>query len=217
MGLLLLRYGEIGLKGKNRAYFFRKLRRNVRKCLKANSIDGKVWQEGQRIYLETEQVEEAVAAVQRVFGIVSLSPVRVTAADMEAMTEESLALARHMGLDSSRTFKVRVRRADKAFPLISPEIERRIGETIAEATGARPDLSKAAQVTVGIEIRPGQAMIFGERIPGPGGLPLGSQGRVVSLLSSGIDSPVASWPVSYTHLTLPTTRQRCRSRWSPAP
>ena len=193
MGLLLLRYGEIGLKGKNRAYFYRKLRRNVRKCLKANSIDGKVWQEEQRIYLETEQVEEAVVAVQRVFGIVSLSPVRVVAADMDAITEESLALARHMELDSNRTFKVRVRRADKTFPLISPEIERRIGETIAESTGARPDLSKAAQVTVGIEIRPGQAMIFGERIPGPGGLPLGSQGRVVSLLSSGIDSPVASW------------------------
>jgi thiamine biosynthesis protein ThiI len=193
MGLLLLRYGEIGLKGKNRAYFYRKLRRNVRKCLKANSIDGKVWQEEQRLYLETEQVEEAVAAVQRVFGIVSLSPVRVVAADMDAITEESLALARHMELDSNRTFKVRVRRADKTFPLISPEIERRIGETIAESTGARPDLSKAAQVTVGIEIRPGQAMIFGERIPGPGGLPLGSQGRVVSLLSSGIDSPVASW------------------------
>ena len=193
MGLLLLRYGEIGLKGKNRAYFFRKLRRNVRKCLKANAIEGEVWQEGQRIYLETEQVEEAVAAVRRVFGIVSLSPVRAVAANMEAITEEALALARKIGLDEERTFKVRVRRADKAFPLISPEIERHVGMTIAEATGARPDLSKAAQVTVGIEIRPEQAMVFGERIPGPGGLPLDSQGRVVSLLSSGIDSPVATW------------------------
>ena len=133
MGLLLLRYGEIGLKGKNRAYFYRKLRRNVRRCLKANSIQGEVWQEGQRIYLETDQVEEAIAAVQRVFGIVSLSPVRVTAAEMEAITEESLALARKIGLDPDRTFKVRVRRADKAFPLISPEIERRVGMTIAES------------------------------------------------------------------------------------
>jgi thiamine biosynthesis protein ThiI len=193
MGLVLLRYGEIALKGKNRVYFFRKLRRNVRKCLKANRIHGDVWQKGQRIYLETDQVEEAIAAVQRVFGIVSLSPVRVTPADMDAITEESLALARHIGLDSTRTFKVRVRRSDKSFPLISPEIERRVGETIAEATGARADLSKAAEVTVGIEIQPGRALIFGERIPGPGGLPLGSQGRVVSLISSGIDSPVASW------------------------
>ena len=192
-GLVLLRYGEIGLKGKNRAYFFRKLRRNVRKCLKANGLEGEVWQEGQRIYLETEQVQEAIEAVRRVFGIVSLSPVRATAANMEAITEEALALARKIGLDGERTFKVRVRRADKSFPLISPEIERQVGGAIAEATGARPDLSKAAQVTVGIEIRPERATIFGERIPGPGGLPLDSQGRVVSLLSSGIDSPVATW------------------------
>ena len=193
MGLVLLRYGEIGLKGKNRAYFFRKLRRNVRTCLKANGIEGEVWQEGQRIYLRTGQVEEAIAAVRRVFGVVSLSPVQETAADMESITDEALALARRIGLDVDRTFKVRVRRADKAFPLISPEIERQVGMTIAEATGARPDLSKAAQVTVGIEIHPGRTLIFGERIPGPGGLPLGSQGRVVSLLSSGIDSSVASW------------------------
>jgi thiamine biosynthesis protein ThiI len=193
MGLLLLRYGEIALKGKNRVYFFRKLRRNVRKCLKANAIEGKVWQEGQRVYLETDQVEEAVEAVRRVFGIVSLSPVRTVAANMDAITGEALALADHMGLDETRTFRVRVRRADKSFPLISPEIERQVGERIVEATAARPDLSKAAQVTVGIEIRDGRAMIFGENIPGPGGLPLGSQGRVVSLVSSGIDSPVASW------------------------
>ena len=193
MGLVLLRYGEIGLKGKNRTYFFRKLRRNVRACLKANSIEGEVWQEGQRIYLETEQVEEAISAVRRVFGIVSLSPVRVAAADMEAIKGEALALARQIRLDGDHTFQVRVRRADKAFPLISPEIERQVGTAIAEASGAQPDLSKAAQVTVGIEIQPTRALIFGERIPGPGGLPLGSQGRVVSLLSSGIDSPVASW------------------------
>jgi thiamine biosynthesis protein ThiI len=193
MGLLLLRYGEIALKGKNRNYFFGKLRRNVRKCLKANEIAGEVWQEGQRVYLETEQVDEAIEAVRRVFGIVSLSPVRVVAANMEAITAEALALAGRVGLDASNTFRVRVRRADKSFPLISPEIEREIGEQIIEATGARPDLSKAAQVTVGIEIRPERAMIFGESIPGPGGLPLGSQGRVVSLISSGIDSPVASW------------------------
>ena len=144
MGLVLLRYGEIALKGKNRAFFTRKLRRNVRKCLKANGIEGEVWQEGQRIYLETEQVEEAIATVQRVFGIVSLSPVQVAPAEMEAITGEALGLARRIGLDADRTFKVRVRRADKAFPLISPEIERQVGMAIAEATGAVPDPSKAA-------------------------------------------------------------------------
>ena len=193
MGLVLLRYGEIALKGKNRVYFYRKLRRNLRKCLKANGISGEVWQEGERIYLETEHVEAAVEAAQRVFGIVSLSPVQVVAAELEAITEEALALTKRMGLNEDRSFRVKVRRADKSFPLISPEIERRVGGQIAQATGAPVDLSNDAQVTVGIEIRPGQAMVFGERIPGPGGLPLGSQGRVVSLISSGIDSPVATW------------------------
>ena len=193
MGLILLRYGEIALKGRNRTYFYRKLRHNLRQCLQQNGIEGKVWQAGQRFYLETGQVAEAIEAAQRVFGIVSLSPVQVVPADMDAISEEALALARRVGLDPSQTFRVKVRRPDKSFPLNSLEVGRQVGAAIATTTGARVDLSRDAQVTVGIEIHPGQAMIFGERIPGPGGLPLGSGGRVVSLISSGIDSPVATW------------------------
>jgi thiamine biosynthesis protein ThiI len=193
MGLILLRYGEIALKGQNRAYFYRKLRRNVRKCLKANQIQGEVWQEGQRIYLETDQVESAVEAVQRVFGIVSLSPVEVTVADLEAIQAEAVAVAQRAGLDPTRSFRVNARRSDKSFPYISPEIEREVGAAIVASTGARVDLSAAAEVQIGVEVQPGRALVFGETIPGPGGLPLGSQGRVVALLSSGIDSPVAIW------------------------
>jgi thiamine biosynthesis protein ThiI len=193
MGLVLIRYGEIALKGKNRTFFFRKLRRNVRKCLKANGIPGRVWQEGQRIYLETDQVEAAVEATQRVFGIVSLSPVRAVPAELDAIVEEGAAVAQRAALGPDRTFRVRARRSDKSFPHISPEIERRVGETIVMDTEARVDLSKNADVEIGVEVQRGRALIFGETIPGPGGLPLGSQGRVVALLSSGIDSPVAAW------------------------
>lgn len=193
MGLILLRYGEIALKGKNRTYFTRKLRRNVRKCLKANEVDGQVWQDGQRIYVETNQVEEAVEAMQRVFGIVSLSPAQMVPADLDAIVQEAVAVARRAGLHETGTFRVRARRADKSFPYISPAIERQVGGAIAEATGARVDLSKAAQVEVGVEVQPAHALVFGETVEGPGGLPLGSQGRVVALLSSGIDSPVAAW------------------------
>ncbi len=193
MGLILLRYGEIALKGKNRNYFFRKLRRNVRSCLKANGIEGKVWQEGQRIYLQTDEVKSAIQAVQRVFGLVSLSPVHEVPASLDAMVQEGVAVAQRAGLDPGRTFRVRARRADKSFPFISPEIERQVGEAIVLATGAKPDLSKGAQVEIGVEVQPGRALVFGETIAGPGGLPLGSQGRVVALLSSGIDSPVAAW------------------------
>jgi tRNA uracil 4-sulfurtransferase len=193
MSLILLRYGEIGLKGKNRKFFFRKLRRNVRRCLQAHGIEGKVWQEGQRIYLQTDELESAVEAVQRVFGLVSLSPVYEVPANPEAIVQEGVMVAQRAGLDAGRTFRVRARRADKSFPLISPEIERQVGEAIVLATGARPDLSKEAQVEIGVEVQPGRTLIFGETIAGPGGLPLGSQGRVVALLSSGIDSPVAAW------------------------
>jgi thiamine biosynthesis protein ThiI len=193
MGLILLRYGEIALKGKNRAYFLRKLRRNVRKCLKANGLQGEVWQEGQRIYLETNKPGAAIEAVQRVFGIVSLSPVQVTPADLDAIAQEAVTVAQGAGLNPSRSFRVRARRADKSFPHISPEIEREVGAAIAATTGARVNLTAGAEVEIGVEVQPGRALVFGETIAGPGGLPLGSQGRVVALLSSGIDSPVAAW------------------------
>jgi len=193
VSLILIRYGEIALKGQNRTYFFRKLRRNVRLCLKANGIPGEVWQTGQRIYLETSQLEKAVGAVQRVFGIVSLSPVQVTSADMEAISQEAVAVAQRAGLGPARSFRVRARRADKSFPHISPEIGRQVGAAVVIATGARVDLSTNADVEIGVEIQPGRALVFGETIAGPGGLPLGSQGRAVALLSSGIDSPVATW------------------------
>ncbi len=197
MALLLLRYGEIGLKGQNRTYFLRKLRRNVRQCLKAQGIAGEVSQEGQRLYVETSQPEAAIEAVRRVFGLVSLSPVAVVPAQnrhpsLEAIAGTAINLARRARLGPDRTFRIRVRRADKTFPFISPEVERRTGAAVAAATQAPVSL-EMPQVEIGVEIQPGRALVFGETIPGPGGLPLGSQGRVVALLSSGIDSPVAAW------------------------
>jgi thiamine biosynthesis protein ThiI len=193
VGLLLLRYGEIALKGQNRTYFFRKLRRNVRLCLKANGISGEVWQEGQRVYVETEQVEEAIEAARKVFGLVSLSPVHVVAADMDAVTEEAVAVALREGVDQDRSFRVKARRSDKSFPHISPEVERHVGAAIGERTGATVDLSSQADAEIGVEIQRGRALVYGQIIAGPGGMPLSSQGRVVALLSSGIDSPVAAW------------------------
>jgi len=202
MGLVLLRYGEIALKGQNRTFFLRKLRRNVRRCLKANGLDGEVWQDGQRIYVETDAVGPALEAVRRVFGVVSLSPVQVVVPDpqdsgrhpsLEAIAHEAVGVGLRAGLGPGQSFRVRARRADKSYPHISPEIEEAVGAAIVEATEAPVDLSKSTDVEIGIEIQPGRALVFGEVIPGPGGLPLSSQGRVVALLSTGIDSPVAAW------------------------
>lgn len=192
MTLILLRYGEIGLKGQNRVYFCRKLRRNVRECLKTNDLAGRVWQEGQRLYLETDRPQEAIAAVQQVFGIVSLSPVVEVAADLEAIAQEAVAVAQKAGVGPARSFRITAQRADKSFPATSPQIERQVGAAVVAATGAPVNLSRP-DVEIGVELQPGRALVFGETVAGPNGLPVGSQGRVVALLSGGIDSPVAAW------------------------
>lgn len=193
MALLLLRYGEIALKGKNRGYFLQRLQHNVRSCLHENGIQGQVRLEGRRVYVETDQAREAAEALCRVFGIVSLSRVDMVPAEMQAIAHQAVATARKAGLNSQRSFRVRARRSDKSFPYGSPQIQQVAGAAVVDATGAKVDLSRQAEIEIGIEVHAEYALVFGETIPGPGGLPLGSQGRVVALLSSGIDSPVAIW------------------------
>lgn len=196
MGLILIRYsGEIGIKGRNRHYFVKRLRHNLRDVLKRHDIEGKVWSEGQRVYAEVddEARDAALSAFTRVFGIASVSPVERVSSDLAAIRAQALALAERAGLDASMSFRVQTRRADKTFPHISPEVSRLVGSTIYEATHARVDLSDDADVTIGIEIRSHGTLIYGQVLPGQGGLPLGSQGRVFVLLSGGIDSPVAAW------------------------
>lgn len=193
MGLILVRYGEIALKGRNRNLFVRRLRLNIKDCLKRNNLAGDVSVHGQRLYVETLDVDLALPHLQRVFGIVSLSPVRSVRLDMEAITAEVLSIAQGIGLSPDRTFRIEARRAFKGFPLTSPQINAHVGEAVRVATGARVDLSDNADVTIGVEIRREEALIFAATYPGPGGLPLNSQGRVVALISGGIDSPVAAW------------------------
>ena len=196
MSLILVRYsGEIGIKGKNRHYFVRRLRHNLRDALKRHEIDGTVWSEGQRIYADVrdEARGTALSAFSRVFGIASVSPVERVPSDLEAIRTEASALAERMELGPANSFRVQTRRADKSFPHISPDVNRLVGETVHRASGARVDLSDEADVTIGVEIRSEGTLVYGQVAPGPGGLPLGSQGRVFVLLSGGIDSPVAAW------------------------
>jgi thiamine biosynthesis protein ThiI len=196
MALILVRYvGEIGIKGKNRGLFVRRLRRNLRGALKKRDIAGQVWSEGQRVYVEVEEetVQAAISSLQRVFGVASLSPVSRVASDLDAIRSEALAIAGRAQLSPKHSYRVATRRADKSFPYISPEVNRIVGSAIGKATQATVDLSEQADLTVGIEIRPEGTMVFGEVLPGPGGMPIGSQGRAFALLSGGIDSPVAAW------------------------
>lgn len=193
MGLILLRYGELALKGGNRPLFTKRLRRNVRACLRDNGIAGEVEIVGSRLFVTTCEVERAIPPLQRVFGVVSLSPVTEVPRDLRAMAVEAVRQAGLSGLGPEKSFRIEARRADKRFPYRSPEIERELGAAVVEATGARVDLSERADVTIGVEVQREKVLLYSQVYPGPGGFPLGVAGRVVVLMSGGIDSPVAAW------------------------
>ncbi len=192
MGLILIRYGEIAIKGGNRHLFVSRLRRNIRAALNAQRIAGQVSSEGQRILVHTEQVEAALDPLSCVPGIVSLSPVVEVPSEIEAIEAEALRQAAAEGVGAERTYCVRARRSWKQFPLTSIEINQRIGGAIHRLLSASANLTHP-QVTLAIEVRPASTLVSTRTIAGPGGLPVGSEGKVVVLLSGGIDSPVAAW------------------------
>jgi tRNA uracil 4-sulfurtransferase len=193
MGLILLRFGEVALKGHNRLFFIRRLRQNIRRCLKANGVVGTVKSVGQRLYVETDQVDEALEPLSRVFGLTSLSPAIQVERSMEAISAECVRQAERAGVRPGVSYRVRSRRADKSFPVISPEIDRLAGEAIFRATHGDINLSDQADVTLGVEITDKSVLVFGHTVAAPGGMPVGVEGRVVALISGGIDSPVAAW------------------------
>ncbi len=193
MAEILIRYGEIALKGRNRGAFTRQLRHNVRQALRDNGIAGEVYEAGRRLYVETETPAAAMPHLRRVFGIVSLSAVSYAERAIEAMRGEALRVAGQFGLSPEHSFRVVARRSDKSYPIHSPEIGRLVGDAVADASGARVDLSAAADLTIGIEVQRQRVAVYGEVIVGPGGMPLPTGGRAVALLSGGIDSPAAAW------------------------
>ncbi|MCL2496327.1 MAG: tRNA 4-thiouridine(8) synthase ThiI, partial [Clostridiales bacterium] len=190
--LILIRYGELGLKGKNKYKFINTLRRNIEHAL-AGLADTAVKSGWGRLWVETAETEEALALLRMVFGIYSVSPVRQVEKDIEALSEaayQTLLAA----LPQGGSFKVETRRADKSFPHPSPEISR----LVASAMFSRLDESYTADMhhperTVYLEIREEGAFVYGEVIEGAGGLPVGTGGKALLLLSGGIDSPVAGW------------------------
>lgn len=193
MGLILVRYGEIALKGKNRSLFTRQLRRNIRSALRANGLEGAVHEAGRRMYVETTEQELALTHLQRVFGIVSLSPVQSVPREIEAMQREAIRMAEQFGLQEQHSFRTDSRRSDKGFPIISPDINRLVGGAVKEKTGARVELSGPVDLVIGIEVQRDRALMYGQVVPCAGGMPLPTAGRAVALLSGGIDSPVAAW------------------------
>jgi thiamine biosynthesis protein ThiI len=184
--VIIVRYGEIGLKSKaTRASFEGRLIRNLRAAL---GIDD-VWRGYGRIYVASSSREDAVKA-SRVFGVASTSVAVETGAELEEILEKATDYAKQR-IKKGDTFAVRARRVGK-HSYSSMDIARQLGSRIVEATGARVDLTEP-DVEIFVEVRDRNAYIYHEVIKGVGGLPLGTQGRAVALISGGIDSPVAAW------------------------
>lgn len=196
--MILLKLGEMVLKGLNRRSFEDKLQANIYRRL--NDLGQfRVYTRQSTTYVEpmTDEcdMDGAWEALTKVFGVVGLSRARACEKDKDAI----LAAAREYldgKLSAARTFKVETKRADKTFPMTSIQLSQYVGGELDELY---PELKVDVhhpELTVHIEIRDYAAFVHADPEPGAGGLPVGVNGRAVSLLSGGIDSPVASWMIA---------------------
>ena len=204
--VVLVRWGEIFLKGDNRGMFERALVDNARKAV-ARIEGARVERTHGRLLVwpGADGAGRVMRALERVFGISSVSPARVVDKDLGAIGPVAVELARaEAARHAPPTFKVESRRADKRFPQNSMEISRAVGAAVVGALGLPVDVHRPA-FTIGVEIGYEHAFVFAETAAGPGGLPVGVTGRVELLLSGGIDSPVAGWLMLKRGCTLGAT------------
>ena len=191
--LILVRYGEIALKGKNRGAFEKQLQRNLQAAVK--SAGGTVERLHGRFMVKGPKSasEEMLGRLKKVCGVTSLSPVEATTLDLEAVKEAALSAAAGQNLAALSSFKVSARRANKKFALTSPEICRLVGaHLLKHLPGLKVDLEHP-DFEIAIEIGYREAYVYLKRLKGPGGLPVGIAGRALLLLSGGIDSPAAGY------------------------
>jgi len=191
MDSVLIRYHEIALKKGNRVYFTEMLKHNVLAAVKDLGTK-EIRSLPARLLLTFKNAvprAELIARMTTVFGVANFSLVERTARDVEVLSRRIIESMNGAHFES---FRIETQRSDKTFPLTSPEIDRQLGAAVKEIFGARVDL-KNAEFTVTVEILPHDAFFGFNKIAGPGGLPVGASGRVVALISGGIDSPVAAY------------------------
>ena len=193
MKSVLVRYHEVALKKGNRPYFVEMLKRNL-----ATSVRGLGAKEIKSLpgrllirFAETSDLGEVGERLRRVFGVANFSFVERIDPDLQVIGDSILEFLNGKQFAS---FRIETKRGDKSFPLTSPEINREVGARVKQKSGARVDL-KHAELTVSIEILPRDAFFGVDKIAGAGGLPVGVSGRAVSLISGGIDSPVAAYRI----------------------
>ena len=189
--LLLVRFGEIFLKGQNRPYFLRALVRRVRYAVR--DLGGKVWLHDGRLFVrDFSDLDACIDRVTRVFGVHSVCPaVEMPKEDFDQLAAQAVEMAK----DLTGTFKVMARRSDKLYPMDSPAINEEVGYRILQANpNLKVDVHHPEHL-VNIEIRD-KAYLYVKVIPAVGGMPVGTNGRATLLLSGGIDSPVAGWMIA---------------------
>jgi tRNA uracil 4-sulfurtransferase len=193
MKSVIVHYQEIALKGKNRPWFITRLVRHLRAALAdldvvaVRSLMGRL----ELVLGPDASWDEVRDRLERVFGIANFSRAGRTKPDLD---ELGLAIVSDLAGSEVRSFRITARRADKRFPVPSPDIERLLGARVQEALGWRVQLD-APDLTVHVEVLHNEAFYFFGKHRGPGGLPTGASGRVLCLASGGIDSPVAAWRI----------------------
>lgn len=195
----LIKYSEIGLKGKNRYLFEDALVRNMRKMLAGVDGDFKVSKASGRIYVDAQgdyDYDDTVECLQRVFGIVGICPLlQINDNGFDDLKSVVIDYVDKLYPDKNKTFKVQARRSRKNYPLDSMEINSEIGGTLLEAFPEMKVDVHNPEIMINIEIRE-KINIYSKIIPGPGGMPIGTAGLATLLLSGGIDSPVAGYMIS---------------------
>lgn len=204
----LVKYAEIGIKGKNRYLFEDALIRQMEYVLKPVEGTFHVTKEQGRIYVLTEgdfDYEEALEALKRVFGIAYICPVVIKEDQgYEQLEKDVVAYVDHVYPDKNKSFKMHVRRAKKTYPGTSMELNADLGGAILDAFPEMKVDVHNPQLLITVEIRE-KIYIYSESIPGPGGMPIGTNGKAMLLLSGGIDSPVAGYMVSRRGVGLEAT------------
>ncbi|MGJ1068751.1 tRNA uracil 4-sulfurtransferase ThiI [Staphylococcus warneri] len=199
---LIVRYGELTLKGSNRKKFVNQLKTNVTRALKP--LDGfHIKGKRDRMYIELFEeadIDEIIHRLSKVYGIKSISPVLKTEKNDQAMADVAVQLAQ--SFDKGSTFKIDVKRSDKSYPKDTYELQREIGGAVLKnVEGLTVDV-RQPQHEIRVEVRLDAIYIYVEVIQGSGGLPVGTGGKTLLMLSGGIDSPVAGMEVMKRGVTI---------------
>ena len=195
--MIIVKVGEIHLKGLNRPFFEKTLINNMKASLKKfEGVTVSISQSRIFVYnIDPKDLDEALERLSKIFGIHALSPAREFEKDIDLCIKNAVEMLKEAGV-TNKTFKVRARRADKRFPMESPEIASTVGGGILENMPSMKVDVRNPDMFIEVEIRDRGAYVYFEDVMAVGGLPIGTNGRAMLLLSGGIDSPVAGYMIA---------------------